>query len=117
MVVKNILRQIFGLQNGILPMLNSKAIVLITVLVFLILVMLITVAVIAAMTSQARLTEHQVRRIQAFYTAEAGIYRAFEDLMNGTFTGPWSVTENYLTANVTYNTTSNTLTASVDYYR
>lgn len=64
-------------------MCNEKGLILtITVIFILILVIMAGVALIL-MTNQARITEGQIKRIKAFYTAQAAITRSFDNLRTG----------------------------------
>lgn len=83
-------------------MLNNKGLILTVTLIFVITFTIISATAIILMTNHARLTESQIRRIKAFYTAEAGIAHALEELRKSPSSGgPWSIAENGLTADVT----------------
>ena len=67
---------------------NEKGIILtITVIFILILVIMAGIALIF-MTNQGRITEGQIRRTKAFYTAQSAIIKAFEDLRTGSSVTP-----------------------------
>lgn len=57
-----------------------KGLAMVTVLVFMLLITIIAGAVLSLMTKQARLSEHQIRRVRAFYAAESAINKAFQSL-------------------------------------
>lgn len=59
---------------------KKKAIALLTVLVFMLLVTIIAGAALSIMTKQARLAEHQIRRIKGFYAVESAINKAYQSL-------------------------------------
>ena len=105
---------------------NEKGIILtITVIFILILVIMAGVALIF-MTNQGRITEGQIRRTKAFYTAQSAIIKAFEDIRAGvpfaTVNGS-TLPLNGLTATVNIETISpgtgpngtRKLTAAIDY--
>lgn len=59
---------------------DKKAVALLTVLVFMLLVTIIAGAALSIMTKQARLAEHQIRRIKGFYAVESAINKAYQSL-------------------------------------
>ncbi|MDP1852689.1 MAG: hypothetical protein Q8L26_00555 [Candidatus Omnitrophota bacterium] len=59
---------------------DKRAIALLTVLVFMLLVTIIAGAALSIMTKQARLAEHQIRRIKGFYAVESAINKAYQSL-------------------------------------
>ncbi|MFH1201943.1 MAG: PilX N-terminal domain-containing pilus assembly protein [Candidatus Omnitrophota bacterium] len=59
---------------------NNAAVALVTVIVFVLLSTIIAVALFSLMTNEARLIEHQIRRIRAMYAAESGIQQAMWQL-------------------------------------
>lgn len=59
---------------------QDKGVVLVTVLVCVLLLSLIAGALLGLMTNQARIAEHQIRRIRGFYSAWAGLVDNFERL-------------------------------------
>lgn len=59
---------------------KTKGVALVTVLVFMLLVTIIAGAALTIMTKQARLAEHQIRRIKGFYAAESAINKAYQSL-------------------------------------
>lgn len=66
--------------------LNKKGVVLFMVLGTLLVVIILANVVLAIISSQSRLTHHQVSRIQAYYAAQAGMNLALENLRTGTWT-------------------------------
>ncbi|MFQ5681590.1 MAG: PilX N-terminal domain-containing pilus assembly protein [Candidatus Omnitrophota bacterium] len=63
----------------------KRSIALVTVLLFMLLVTIAAAAALSLMTKQARLAEHQIRRIKAFYAAESALNKAYQALQaNGT---------------------------------
>jgi len=81
---------------------NEKGIILAVTIMFVVSLALVAGVAITLMTNQARVSEYQIRRVKAFYTAEAGIVHAFEQLRNGSSDTSWNVTLNGLTATATY---------------
>ena len=65
-------------------MANQKGIILMIVLIFIIVLSITAAVVIGLMTNHARIAEYQIKRIKAFYTAEAARTYVFEQLRNGT---------------------------------
>ncbi len=61
-------------------MVAKKGVVLAMTLIFTIILALLAGVTIVLMTNQARVTEAQIRRVMAFYTAEAGIAYGFDQL-------------------------------------
>jgi Tfp pilus assembly protein PilX len=59
---------------------NNKGIALYLVLAVLLIVIIFANIVLNVVSSQSRLTFHKVRRIQAYYAAQAGINAALEGL-------------------------------------
>lgn len=59
---------------------KARGIALLTVLIFMLLVTIIAGAVLSIMTKQARIAEHQIRRIKAFYAAESAMNKAYQAL-------------------------------------
>jgi Tfp pilus assembly protein PilX len=59
------------------------------VLVTLLIVVVLANVVLTIMSSQSRLTHHQVSRIQAYYAALAGVNYAVEMLRSGSDTTNW----------------------------
>lgn len=59
---------------------SKRGIALVTALIFMLLVTIMAGAILSVTTKQARLAEHQVRRIRAFYAAESGIVKAYLSL-------------------------------------
>jgi Tfp pilus assembly protein PilX len=60
--------------------LNIRGIAMVTVLIFMLLVTIIAGAALSIMTKQARLAEHQIRRVRGFYAAESAINKAYVSL-------------------------------------
>lgn len=58
----------------------KKGVVLLIVLGTILLVVILANIILSTMSSQSRLTHHQVSRIQAYYAAMAGINYAFESI-------------------------------------
>ncbi len=63
---------------------DKKGFALMVVLAFTIIIVIIAGTVLAILTSQGRLSEHQFRRTLAYYSANAGIQYALEMLRLGT---------------------------------
>lgn len=59
---------------------STKAIAMVTVLIFLILISMVSVTSIFLMTSQSRTIEKQIRRIKAFYSEQAAAVQANDEL-------------------------------------
>ena len=95
---------------------ENKAVALVTVLIFVLISAIIAGALVALVSSEARLIESQIRRIKAIYAAEAGIQQAIWQLRNNqTITNPninnlpLTITSNHGPGNTT------ALSAQVDY--
>lgn len=66
-------------------MLNDKrGFILFIVLSTVLIVAMLAGVILSMISSQSRLTHHQVSRIQAYYAAKAGMNLAFERLRTGT---------------------------------
>ncbi|MCM8795255.1 MAG: hypothetical protein NC928_00975 [Candidatus Omnitrophica bacterium] len=65
---------------------NKKGVALLMVLGTLLVVLVLANVVLAIISSQTRLTHHQISRIQAYYAAWAGINYALEQLRTGAWT-------------------------------
>jgi len=63
--------------------LNNKGVVLIIVLATLFVVVLLANIILGLMSSQSRLTHHQVSRIQAYYADWGGVNYAYDKLRKG----------------------------------
>ncbi len=63
--------------------LNNKAVVLYMVLATILIVALLASILLNLTLSQARLTHHEVSRIQGFFAAKAGLVYAYEQLRSG----------------------------------
>lgn len=59
---------------------RMRGVALVVVLIFMLLITIIAGAVLSIMTKQARLAEHQIRRIKGFYAAESAINKAYQSL-------------------------------------
>jgi type II secretory pathway component PulK len=59
---------------------ENKAVALVTVLIFVLISAIIAGALVALVSSEARLIESQIRRIKAIYAAEAGIQQAIQGI-------------------------------------
>ena len=64
-------------------MANQKGIILMIVLIFIIVLSITAAVVIGLMTNQARIAEYQIKRMRAFYTAEAAHTYVLEQLRTG----------------------------------
>lgn len=101
---------------------NEKGVILTIVLIFSIILSIIAGSVVILMTNQARLTESQIKRIRAFYTAQAAITATLQSLREGT-PPVTPITLNDLDANVTWQLpgagtgpfTTRRITATVQY--
>lgn len=69
---------------------KERGIVLFVVLATILVVILLANVILSIISSQSRLTHHQVSRIQAYYAAQAGINYAYEMLRKGTWATPSS---------------------------
>lgn len=69
-------------------MANQKGIILTIVLIFIIVLSITAAVAIGLMTNQARITEYQIKRIRAFYTAEAAHTFVLEQLRTGVKSPP-----------------------------
>lgn len=81
-------------------MANQKGIILMIVLIFIIVLSITAAVAIGLMTNQARIAEYQIKRIRAFYTAEAALTRALQELRTTGSISP-SLDLNNFTADVT----------------
>ena len=99
---------------------DYKGVALVTVLFFVLIFTLIAGALLGLMTNQVRITEHQIRRIKAYYTAQAGLWHAMEERRRGSTETMWEITL-HDEFNVPYTAdislTDNTLNSTVDYTR
>jgi Tfp pilus assembly protein PilX len=93
---------------------NKKGIILTMTVIFVMILIIVAGAALILWTNHAIITERQLRRMRAFYTAEAAIVRALDELRR-TGTYPANVSLNNLTANLTYNSTNGSVNASVSY--
>ena len=62
---------------------QRKGVVLLIVLATIMVVVILGNIILTIMSSQARLTHHQVSRIRAYYAAQAGVNLALEQLRRG----------------------------------
>jgi len=62
---------------------GKRGVALVTVLVFVLLLTIIAEVLLGLMTNQARIAEHQRRRIKGYYSAWAGLVDNFERLRRG----------------------------------
>lgn len=69
---------------------GDKGIILTVAMIFIIVLVIVAGTSIVLMTNQTRVSESQIRRMKAFYTAESGLVNAFEGLRRNT--SPWSMT-------------------------
>ena len=70
------------ISNGV----NPRGVALIIVLVLILAVVILANIALVLISSQFRLTHHQVGRVQAFYVAQAGVNYALEQLRTGAWT-------------------------------
>jgi Tfp pilus assembly protein PilX len=70
------------------PRIDKKGVALMMVLVILLVVVILANVLLTIITSQARLTHHQVSRLRAYYVAQAGMNLALENLRTGAWTAP-----------------------------
>lgn len=66
--------------------LNKKGTALLMVLATLLVVVALANVILLIISSQSRLTHHQISRIQAYYAAQAGMNYALEQLRTGSWT-------------------------------
>ncbi|MFA6358141.1 MAG: hypothetical protein WCY09_05695 [Candidatus Omnitrophota bacterium] len=64
---------------------NKKGMILFIVVAVIIVVSTLAMVILRTVSNQARLSHHQVSRIQAQYAARAGMIYAFEQLRTGTW--------------------------------
>ena len=69
-----------------LPAKNNSGVVLLIVLSTLLVVVALANIILMIIGSHSRLTQHQVDRIKAYYSAQAGMNLAFEKLRTGDWT-------------------------------
>ncbi|MEK6727649.1 MAG: hypothetical protein AABY28_03105 [Candidatus Omnitrophota bacterium] len=103
---------------------NRKAVVLFIVLAVLIVVIILAIIILSIMSSQSRLTHHQVSRIQAYYASLAGMNLAYDMLGQadnnvGNWPQPATVTPNlfytrFLCREVASDVNCNTADAIID---
>jgi len=68
---------------------SSRGVILFIVLTIIIVVIILATVVLRIIANQARLTHHQVSRIQAYYADKAGMNLAFDKLRTGTGSPAW----------------------------
>jgi len=73
-----------------MPKLNNNGVALFLVLGTMLIVIVLAGIILSIISSQSRLTHHQVSRIQAYYAAQSGMVYAFDQLRRGT--PGWSAT-------------------------
>ena len=94
---------------------GRQGVALVTVLAFVLVLTILAGVLLGLMTNQIRISEHQIRRIKAYYAAWAGLVHNFERLRknqpieNQTIDG--------YTFNITYNSTSHQINSTVNYTR
>lgn len=82
------------------PHLNEKGVVLYLVLGILLVVVVLANVILAIISSQSRLTHHQVSRIQAYYATQAAMNLTFENLRTGVWaTGSYTLCNSGCTVN------------------
>lgn len=67
---------------------SEKGLILTLSIIFMLILLIISGVAIILMTNQARITSGRVKRIRAYYTAEAAITKALEELRKGGLTIP-----------------------------
>jgi len=65
---------------------DNKGVVLFIVLGLILVVVVLAAVILSIISSQSRLTHHQVTRIRAYYAAKAGMNLAFDKLRRGDWT-------------------------------
>ncbi len=100
----------------------KKAIALVIVWGITIMIALLAIGAIYLMGNQAFIAEHKIRRIQAYYTAKAGVIHALEELRKGRNPHNTSITLNNMQADITVTPGSRypgckTVSVTVDYSR
>lgn len=73
-------------------MANQKGIILTITLIFVIILIIIAGVSLVLMTNQARITEYQIKRIRAYYTAEAALTRILQNFRTRTTSIPTTKT-------------------------
>jgi Tfp pilus assembly protein PilX len=72
-----------------MPNRTKIGVILFIVVGVILVVSILAILVLGVVSSQARLTHHQISRIQAQYVAKAGMVYALEMLRKGTAAGGW----------------------------
>ncbi|TAM41244.1 hypothetical protein EPN54_02070 [bacterium] len=75
-----------------MPNRGRKGVALFIVLGVMMVVVVLGVVILRIVTSNSRLTHHQISRIRAYYACKAGMNLAFDRLRRGTWTLPASPT-------------------------
>ena len=84
---------------------NRGAILTITI-IFVVILAIISGVSIILMTNHARISEYQIKRTKAYYTAEAGIAYAVNDKRNNPANNNWQLSLNGMTVTITATTKS-----------
>lgn len=87
---------------------RNKAVAMVSVLIFIIVVSMVAITSIYLMTNQARLVEKQVRRIRGFYSGQAAMVQATDQLFNNNPLSP-NLNINGQDVAITYNPASDQL--------
>lgn len=93
---------------------NRKGAILTITLIFVLIIIIMAGVALLLWTNHARITERQIKRMRAFYTAEAAVARALDELRR-TGAASSALNLNNLKANVGYNSTTEKLNATVNY--
>jgi len=67
---------------------HKEGLVLVTVIIFVLILSILAIAILFIMTSEARLTERQIKRIKAGYAVQAGIQHYLNLLKSNPDPGP-----------------------------
>lgn len=97
---------------------NRKGAVLTITLIFVLILIIMAGVALLLWTNHARITERQIKRMRAFYTAEAAVVRALDELRRtGNATASSTLNNLRANVNVTYNATidSSAVKAEVNY--
>lgn len=94
---------------------NRKGVIATITVIFVLILIIMAGVALLLWTNHARVTERQIKHMRAFYTAEAAVVRALDELRR-TGTASANLNLNNLAANVTYNSTIvDSVTAKVKY--
>jgi hypothetical protein len=74
--------------------LDNRGVVLLVVVATIMIAVVLAGVVLKVVSSQARLSHHDVSRVQAYYASIAGVNYAFEQLRKGAAGGGWVVGAN-----------------------